>query len=276
MAASDWTDEENDLLVADYFEMLKLELQGEPFNKAARRRKLAHSLPRSEKSIEFKQQNVSAVLDAIKHPWVSGLRPAKNYQRSLKDAVQRFLDAQHQVGLREIPETRMELDEGTEAYIAPPPSQASTTEPSKTRSVVRRAQKPDYAERDADNRELGKQGEAYVLELEKQRLEEAGRMDLAEKVYWVAEEEGDGLGYDIDSYANDGSERFLEVKTTNGGRETPFYISENELRFSQDEPERFVLVRVFDFSGERGVFELRSPLTERVSLKPTAYKATPK
>ncbi len=270
MATSDWTDEENDLLISDYFEMLKLELQGESFNKAARRRELARSVPRSEKSIEFKQQNVSAVLDAMKHPWVTGLRPAKNYQRSLKDAVQRFLGPQQQ----EVPETRMEFDEGTAAYIAPPPSQASTVKVTKPLNVARRAQKPNYAERDANNRELGKLGEEYVLKAEKQQLEEAGRADLAERVCWVSQEKGDGLGYDIRSFANNGTERFIEVKTTNGSRETPFYISENELKFSDDEPERFVLVRVYNFSEKPACFELRSPLEQGVSLKPAVYKAS--
>ncbi|KZK89230.1 hypothetical protein PsAD5_05591 [Pseudovibrio sp. Ad5] len=46
MGADDWTDEENDLLVAEYFEMLKLGLQGQSFNKAARQRELARSIPR--------------------------------------------------------------------------------------------------------------------------------------------------------------------------------------------------------------------------------------
>ncbi|AEV34870.1 hypothetical protein PSE_0358 [Pseudovibrio sp. FO-BEG1] len=276
MGVNDWTDEENDLLVADYFEMLKLELQGRSFNKAARRRELARSIPRSEKSIEFKQQNVSAVLDARKHPWVTGLRPAKNYQRSLEDAVQRHFDARGQGSLQGLPETRLELDEEVEGYIAPPPSQAATIELTKPRSAVRRAQKLDYAERDANNRKLGQQGEAYVFQLEKQRLQAAGRPDLAEKICWVSREEGDGLGYDIRSYEPDGSERLIEVKTTNGNRETPFYLSENELRLSEDEPERFVLVRVYNFSEGSSFFELRSPLEQGVSLKPAIYKAIPK
>ncbi|QUS55871.1 DUF3883 domain-containing protein [Pseudovibrio brasiliensis] len=276
MGANDWTDEENDLLVADYFEMLKLELQGQSFNKAARQRSLARSIPRSEKAIGRKQQNVSAVLEALGHLWNTGLSPAKHYQKSLKDTVQRHLDAQQQVDFLPAPETRLELDEEVEGYIAPPPSRATTIELTKPRSTVRRAQKLDYAERDASNRELGQQGEAYVFQLEKRRLKAAGRPDLAEKVCWVSQEEGDGLGYDIRSYELDGSERLIEVKTTNGNRETPFYLSENELRFSKDEPERFVLVRVYNFSEGPSFFELRSPLEQGVSLKPAVYKAVPK
>lgn len=275
MGANDWTDEENDLLVADYFEMLKLDENGQSFNKTARRRELAVYVPRSSKSIERKQQNVSAILENLGRDYVSGLKPLHNKQSSLQDAVQRYFDTQARDGLPELPETRLELDEGPEEYIAPPPSQASTIEPTTPRNVVRRAQKLDYAERDASNRELGKLGEAYVVQLEQQRLKKAERTDLAEKVIWASEEEGDGLGYDIRSYEIDGTERLIEVKTTNGGRQTPFYISENELRFAEDEPEKFVLVRVYNFSEEPACFELRSPLEQNLSLKPAVYKAVP-
>ena len=50
----------------------------------------------------------------------------------------------------------------------------------------------DFARRDAENRKLGRLGEQWVLEVEKRRLVEAGRGDLAKKVEWVAETCGDG------------------------------------------------------------------------------------
>lgn len=40
MAAGDWTDAENDLIVADYFAMLIDDLAGKSFNKAASYRRL--------------------------------------------------------------------------------------------------------------------------------------------------------------------------------------------------------------------------------------------
>ena len=47
------------------------------------------------------------------------------------------------------------------------------------------------------------------------------RDDLARKVIWVSEEEGDGAGYDIESFEPDGRPRLIEVKTTNGWERTP-------------------------------------------------------
>jgi hypothetical protein len=58
-----WTRYEVDLIVADYFEMLRAELSGEGFSKADHNRELRPKLNgRSKSSIEYKHQNISAVL----------------------------------------------------------------------------------------------------------------------------------------------------------------------------------------------------------------------
>ena len=75
--------------------------------------------------------------------------------------------------------------------------------------------KIDFAERDARNRKLGRSGESWVVELEKRTLINAGRKDLAERVDWVSDRLGDGLGYDIVSSDELGADKFIEVKTTN-------------------------------------------------------------
>ncbi|AMK21508.1 MULTISPECIES: DUF3883 domain-containing protein [unclassified Sphingobium] len=77
----------------------------------------------------------------------------------------------------------------------------------------------------------------------------------------------------IRSYGFDGSERLLEVKTTLGHARTPFYLSSNELSFSQERPEAFRLLRIYDFAGSAKAFELEPPLTDHVGLQPTAYRA---
>jgi hypothetical protein len=58
-----WSDEEVSLLVADYFDMLQMDLLGQNYNKAEHNRLLRERLTaRSKSSVEFKHQNVSAVL----------------------------------------------------------------------------------------------------------------------------------------------------------------------------------------------------------------------
>ena len=56
------------------------------------------------------------------------------------------------------------------------------------------ARKFDVAGRDERNRALGRAGEESVLAHERASLRSAGRDDLAHKVRWVSEEDGDGAG----------------------------------------------------------------------------------
>jgi hypothetical protein len=61
--AKDWSQDEVRLIVADYFAMLQAEMNGEPYRKSDHRKVLIPQLEgRSEGSVEFKHQNVSAVL----------------------------------------------------------------------------------------------------------------------------------------------------------------------------------------------------------------------
>ena len=92
------------------------------------------------------------------------------------------------------------------------------------------ARKFDVAGRDERNRSLGKAGEERVLQHERAILSGAGGQDLAKKVRWISQEEGDGAGYDISSFTPDGNSRLIEVKTTNGWERTPFHISETSWR----------------------------------------------
>jgi hypothetical protein len=76
---TDWTDREIDLIVADYFDMLRLELAGQSYVKAHRNAALQELTRRSRGSIERKHQNISAVLVKLGMPWISGYKPLANY-----------------------------------------------------------------------------------------------------------------------------------------------------------------------------------------------------
>jgi hypothetical protein len=136
------------------------------------------------------------------------------------------------------------------------------------------ATKFDVAERDARNRALGRAGERLVLAHERNTLIANGRADLARMVRWISEEQGDGAGFDIASYETDGSERLIEVKTTNGWERTPFHISRNELAVAETRRSDWCLLRLWNFNREPKAFELRPPLAEHVTLTPTSFAAT--
>lgn len=105
-------------------------------------------------------------------------------------------------------------------------------------------------------------------------LGQVGRDDLARRVRWVAQEDGDDAGYDIRSFTPDGAERLIEVKTTAGYERTPFFLSENERAFSVERPDAFRLVRVFDFARAPRAFELAPPLEASVWLRPAVHQAS--
>ena len=108
----------------------------------------------------------------------------------------------------------------------------------------------------------------------KQELRDAGRADLADGVRWVADLEGDGLGYDIASFDVAGKELFVEVKTTNGAVGAPFLLTRNELSASEAMP-GYVLLRLFDFGGTPRFYRLEGNLRERCHLDPQLYRARP-
>lgn len=118
--------------------------------------------------------------------------------------------------------------------------------PALPRASEKETAKADYALRQKENKSLGDAGEEWVFEHEKKMLRAAGRKDLADKVKWVAQKT-DSKGYDIRSYDKDGNELYIEVKTTNSGPNTPFYITATELGVSRDNPDKYRLYRVYNF-----------------------------
>lgn len=155
-------------------------------------------------------------------------------------------------------------------FFVDPPAMAG---PSPSSGGVVRAV-TDWIHQGAVNARLGEAGEQWMLELERRRLIEEGRPDLAERVQWVSKIQGDGAGYDIHSFSRDGRDRCLEVKTTsNNSKRAPFYVTANEVRRSVVLGMNFVLCRVFAFGTNTRVYELRGPLTETCSLVPATYIA---
>ena len=275
-----WTGDEIDAIVADYLAMLALEQSGKSFVKAERRRLLQQKIDRSAGSIERKHQNISAVLELIGLPYINGYKPLRNYQKKLLEKVQSelqpgsgrsslydLLTGREDTGGIEL--TPLEFDDG------PPVPTDARRLPDDIQRLVRNFGDP--AERDARNRRLGKQGEMAVFASEKDRLIGLGREDLAKEVRWVARDEGDGHGFDIVSFAGQGGradqETWLEVKTTTGAGGTPFFITRNELRVADENPEKYRIVRLYNFNTKRRAFELQPPLCESVDLVPSVYQA---
>jgi hypothetical protein len=270
--AGDWSESEVGHVVDIYFSMLTLELAGEAYSKTEFRRSLASTVPRSAGSVEFKFQNVSAVLDELGAVWISGYKPRRNVQQLLRDRVtERFEGA---VDLRHDMMRAVEAPANEDAPLGLLAEAPSTAPP--TGRSVRVGRRVDFAAVEAGNRSLGKAGELAIVDFERRVLASAGREDLSALVRHVAVEDGDGLGYDVLSFDPTTDDPvFIEVKTTRYSRELPFYVTRNEVEFSEEAGDAFRLARVYQFGGRAGHFRLVGSLRRSMWLDPQTYIGGP-
>lgn len=139
---------------------------------------------------------------------------------------------------------------------------------------------PDQSAMKAKNRKrIGNRGEEIAIEIEKRRLKHLGREDLVERIIPVGQER-DGLGYDVQSVDIVGDNKthdiYIEVKTTEGGIDTPFNISKNELEVSRRLKEYYYLYRIFNLkqnSGEVNFYKVKGALDENYDLEATDFRA---
>ena len=249
--------------------MLAADLAGEPYVKSRHSEALMAQIGRTHRSVEFKHQNISAVLDELGMPWIPGYKPKRNFQNAIFDAIERYL-TRHPAILEPTPVLPPVSALRAEIFVSPPAVTAKPV-PERLRRLVR---KFDPMERDHCNRLLGKAGESFVVDLEKRQLTEAERPDLARKVRWISAEDGDGAGYDILSFNRGGVERLIEVKTTNGSARTPFFLTRNECDLASERPADWRIYRVHLFSKGPRIFTIAPPLDNTVKLTPETWRAS--
>ena len=228
-------------------------------------------------------QNISAILVRLGWPYLRGLMPQANYQGSLEIAVAEHIQGRNP-GVFEILDSSQHVQPGigpVDLVLHPIPLLISDglMEP---RNEIVRAAKRDYAAIEAANSSLGFAGELVVAENEARLLSLAGHKKLAGRVEHVAQSQGDGLGYDVLSFEPNGRERLIEVKTSKYGIATPFFVTDNEVRVSEQYPETYWLYRLYDFDAQTDknttqspAYRLQGNLRESLSLKPVNYRALP-
>ena len=151
----------------------------------------------------------------------------------------------------------------------------------KTRRFIGR--KVDWEKLRDRNNEIGDQGEEFVLEFEIDRLVETLSLErtiATQNVQHLSRLQGDGLGYDISSINDNGSPRYIEVKTTSGNFNQPFFMSENERRFFEEYGDTALIYRVYNFKREERHGDVRiissSELFSDFTFDTTTWKVTPK
>ncbi|GIK35398.1 MAG: hypothetical protein AMXMBFR45_05030 [Gammaproteobacteria bacterium] len=280
--SAQWSESEVEAAVADYFRMLRLELTGHRYNKTEHRRALMEQLNnRSDSSVELKHQNISAVLIEMGIPYIDGYKPRFNYQRSLLPAaVTEFLKYHpefQQLVARdsEVVPLTPAVEDFLSAWEEPP---AQETRKAPAIAEPRPIYNPggvNFLEREARNQSLGEAGEKFVINFERARLIRAGKVSLADRIEQVSAIVGPSAGFDIRSFEENGSDRFIEAKTTKYGKNTPFFLTPNELRFSRDNASSYYLYRLFRFRDSPRLFGLPGHVADWCILEPSEFTARP-
>ena len=280
--AEDWTRDEVEAIVADYFSMWTKELQGLDFNKAEHNRHLRSLISgRSRGSIEKKHQNISAVLWHLDFPYIDGYKPLPNYQTLLGQVVEERLSSEPLLNQLVARQVRAQVEyvppvENLTDVEVPPPSRREVTalledEARRKTTFVRR----NYLEVEANNHSLGLAGEEFIVKIEQERLRRAGHLDLANRVEHVSQTQGDYLGFDIASFDEDGHDRLIEVKTTRYGAMTRFFASSNEVDVSHKRKDDYRLFRLYHFDKQPKFFVLAGSLRDTCQLKAVSYSGVP-
>jgi len=130
----------------------------------------------------------------------------------------------------------------------------------------------DYESQYKRKKEVGDAGEALVIQREVHLLQEAGLSDLAEKVEKVP----DWSGFDIQSYYPDGKDKLIEVKTTVGTIDRPFYLTANEVAIMQENPESYCLYRLYNYDRHQNTAEyflLYGDVYSQLTIEATGFAA---
>src|SRR5262249_40437495 len=141
--ASGWADAEIQPTVTAYFTMLRAELGGQPYVKADFNREVQAATGRSRGAVDYKFENISAVLADIGLPYVPGYKPYGNYQGALRAEVERFLARDPEIPqlLEEMPPP--DLPPAVQLVEVDPPTMAPPSTSGRSRTTMG----VDYLER---------------------------------------------------------------------------------------------------------------------------------
>ena len=136
--------------------------------------------------------------------------------------------------------------------------------------------KPDYEKINRINKKLGDRGEKVVLDFEKERLKNTIYKDQVERVSLKS----DSLGYDILSFEEDGTERYIEVKATRSKvGDANFFLTINELKTAQ-EKENYFIYMVYDIlSKEPKIWIIGNPFNpenKSINIEPINFRVSVK
>lgn len=143
-----------------------------------------------------------------------------------------------------------------------------------TDQISFRGRTVNFIQNGIENKRLGDLGELWVMKYEIEKLRNGKRDNLIDKIKHTSKDEGDGTGFDIQSFDIYGNKIFIEVKTTKGKQNSTFFVTRNELERSKIEKENYYLYRLYNYSEQTDTADLliiQGDLTNICEF-PTTYK----
>lgn len=145
---------------------------------------------------------------------------------------------------------------------------------SSTEPIVFRGRTVNFIQNGIENKRLGDLGELWVMKHEIEKLKGAEKHNLIDKIKHTSKDEGDGTGFDIQSFDREGNKIFIEVKTTKGKKNSTFFVTRTELERSKIEKANYYLYRLYNYNENLDTADLliiKGDLTNLCEF-PTTYK----
>tara|TARA_Y100000590_G_C15688273_1_gene1002451 strand:+ start:571 stop:2037 length:1467 start_codon:yes stop_codon:yes gene_type:complete len=156
------------------------------------------------------------------------------------------------------------------------PDKPPTSSIIKTKRKFKGRKPINYVKKTIKDKKVGYIGEVLVLNYEKEKLSKVSRKDLANKVEHTSQTVGDGTGYDIKSYDEKGNVMYIEVKTTQEGLKSDFFMSPKEIDFSRKNENSYYLYRLYDLELQpkpiANFYIERGDISNHYNAEPTEYK----
>lgn len=146
-----------------------------------------------------------------------------------------------------------------------------------TNKADKHAKHVDYVQKAKYQQRIGLAGEYMVLNYEKNKLKalkESNKLKSNKTVEHISMTKGDSVGFDIKSYEENDVEIHIEVKTTEGGIDCPFYMSSNEVNYSKEQPGCYRLYRIYNFNPQErtgDLYIIKGNVTQEVELIAKTY-----
>lgn len=133
----------------------------------------------------------------------------------------------------------------------------------------------NYLEEHKRNIETGIKGEELVMNYEKKRLADNDKLSAyADNILHTSMIKGDGYGYDIESFDlfdEKVKKIFIEVKTTSGDSNTPFFMSQNEINVSREKGDKYRIYFVSNYNDMEPTLQIIDDIENSLELSPTNY-----